>query len=52
MEILKKKKSFFFFKVQGKNYRKTPFDGNTENGETVVPWKYLSKFWRTLEVDN
>ena len=27
----------------------TPADGNTKNVEIIVPLKYLSNFWRTLE---
>ena len=27
-----------------------PADGNTKNVEIVVPLKYLSNFWRTLEM--
>ena len=29
---------------------KTPADGNTNNVEIFVPLKYLSNFWRTLEI--
>ena len=29
---------------------KTPADGNTNNVEIFVPLKYLSDFWRTLEI--
>ena len=29
---------------------KTPNDGNTKNVEIIVPLKYLSNFWRTLEM--
>ena len=29
---------------------KIPDDGNTKNVEIVVPLKYLSNFWRTLEM--
>ena len=29
---------------------KTPADGNTEDVEIVVPLKYLSNFWRSLEI--
>ena len=29
---------------------KTPADGNTEDIEIVVPLKYLSNFWRSLEI--
>ena len=28
----------------------TPADGNTKDVETIVPLKYLSNFWRTLEM--
>ena len=28
---------------------KTPADGNTKDAEIIVPLKYLSNFWRTLE---
>ena len=30
--------------------RKTPASGNTKDVEIVVPLKYLSNFWRTLEL--
>ena len=30
--------------------QKTPLDGNTKYVEIVVPLKYLSNFWRTLEM--
>ena len=29
---------------------KTPADGNTKDVEIIVPLKYLSNFWRTLEM--
>ena len=29
---------------------KTPAAGNTKDVEIIVPLKYLSKFWRTLEM--
>ena len=29
---------------------KTPDDGNTKDVEIIVPLKYLSDFWRTLEI--
>ena len=29
---------------------KTPNDGNEKDVETMVPLKYLSNFWRTLEI--
>ena len=29
---------------------KTPNDGNTKDVEIIVPLKYLSNFWRTLEI--
>ena len=28
----------------------TPADGNTKDVEIIVPLKYLSNFWRTLEM--
>ena len=28
----------------------TPDDGNTKDVEIIVPLKYLSNFWRTLEM--
>ena len=28
----------------------TPADGNTKDVEIMVPLKYLSNFWRTLEM--
>ena len=30
--------------------RNTPGDGNTKDVEIIVPLKYLSNFWRTLEM--
>ena len=38
----------FKFKVEITG--KTPDDGNTKDVEIVVPLKYLSNFWRTLEM--
>ena len=29
---------------------KTPAEGNTKDVEIIVPLKYLSNFWRTLEM--
>ena len=29
---------------------KTPAAGNTKDVEIIVPLKYLSNFWRTLEM--
>ena len=29
---------------------KTPADGNTRDAEIIVTLKYLSNFWRTLEM--
>ena len=29
---------------------KTPNNGNTKDVEIIVPLKYLSNFWRTLEM--
>ena len=30
--------------------KKIPADSNTKNVEIIVPLKYLSKIWRTLEM--
>ena len=38
------------FKSKMKVTGKIPDDGNTKNVEIVVPLKYLSNFWRTLEM--
>ena len=38
------------FKYKVKIMRKTPQDGNTKDVEILVPLKYLSNFWRTLEM--
>ena len=38
------------FKSNIKITRKTPNNGNTKDVEIIVPLKYLSKFWRTLEM--
>ena len=38
------------FKSKVKITEKTPDDGNTKNVEIIVPLKYLSNFWRTLEM--
>ena len=38
------------FKPKVKITGKTPADGNTKNVEIIVPLKYLSNFWRTLEI--
>ena len=38
------------FKYKVKIKEKTPNDGNTKNIEIIVPLKYLSNFWRTLEM--
>ena len=38
------------FKSKIKITRKTPNNGNTKDVEIIVPLKYLSKFWRTLEM--
>ena len=37
------------FKYKVKITGKTSVNGNTKDVETIVPLKYLSKFWRTLE---
>ena len=39
-----------YLKVKVKITRKTPYDGNTKNGEIVVPLKYLNNFKRSLEM--
>ena len=38
------------FKSKIKVTGKTPADGNTKDVEIMVPLKYLSNFWRTLEM--
>ena len=38
------------FKSKIKLTCKTPEDGNTKDAEIIVPLKYLSNFWRTLEM--
>ena len=38
------------FKSRIKITEKTPNDGNTKDVEIIVPLKYLSNFWRTLEM--
>ena len=38
------------FKSKIKITGKTPDDGNTKNVEIIVPLKYLSNYWRTLEM--
>ena len=38
------------FKSKVKITGKTPDDGNKKDVEIIVPLKYLSKFWRTLEM--
>ena len=38
------------FKFKVKITGKTPDNGNTKNVEIIVPVKYLSNFWRTLEM--
>ena len=38
------------FKSKVKITGKTPADRNTKNVETIVPLKYLSNIWRTLEM--
>ena len=38
------------FKSKIKITGKTPDDGNTKDVEMIVPLKYLSDFWRTLEI--
>ena len=38
------------FKSKIKTTGNTPADGNTKDVEIIVPLKYLSNFWRTLEM--
>ena len=38
------------FKSKIKITGKTPAAGNTKDVEIIVPLKYLSNFWRTLEM--
>ena len=38
------------FKYKIKITEKTPADGNAKDVEIIVPLKYLSKFWRILEM--
>ena len=38
------------FKSKIKITEKTPADGNAKDVEIIVPLKYLSKFWRILEM--
>ena len=38
------------FKYKVKITGNTPADGNTKDVEIMVPLKYLSNFWRTLEM--
>ena len=38
------------FKSKVKITGKTPADGNTKNVEIIVPLKYLSNFWKTIEL--
>ena len=38
------------FKYKVKITGKTPNNGNTKDVEIIVPLKYLSNFWRTLEM--
>ena len=38
------------FKSKVKVTGKTPAAGNTKDVEVIVPLKYLSNFWRTLEM--
>ena len=38
------------FKSKVKITGKTPADGNTKDVEIIVPLKYVSNFWRTLEM--
>ena len=38
------------FKFKAKIKEKTPDDANTKNVKIILPLKYLSNFWRTLEM--
>ena len=38
------------FKSKVKITGKTPNDGSTKDVEIIVPLRYLSNFWRTLEM--
>ena len=38
------------FKNKIKTTGKTPNDGNTRDVEIIIPLKYLSNFWRTVEM--
>ena len=38
------------FKYKNVIIGKTPSDGNTQNVKIALPLKYLSNFWRTLEM--
>ena len=38
------------FKSKVKITGSTPADSNTKNVEIIVPLKYLSNFWRTIEM--
>ena len=38
------------FKSKVKITGKSPNDGNTKNVEIIVPLKYLSNFWSTIEM--
>ena len=40
----------FSFEYKTKLIGRTPDDNNTLNAEVVVPLKYLSKFWRFLDL--
>ena len=42
--------NFESYKYKVKMTVNTPADGNTKDAETIVPLKYLSSFWRTLEM--
>ena len=42
--------NFESFKLKVKITGKTPDNGNTKDAEIMVPLKYLSSFWRILEM--
>ena len=45
-----KETDFESLKFKSKITGRTPVNGNTKNVERAVPLKYLSNFWRTLEI--
>ena len=41
---------FWIIQIQDENNKKNPSTGNTRDVEIEVPLKYLSNFWRTIEI--